>query len=164
MRDSNKRMAGVTHTISLVILIFIVIALGSVAFLFFNQMFKIYEQQVLLSPIIETNECLGVDIRITNACYGDNFISTTIENTGMRTITSDSQVIMKGSLSEVSVPFTPPDFTLKWDEKKTILLPYSKSLGEMEKLTVIPKIEASYGSIFCSDKSVEMTGEKITSC
>ncbi|MBU0530638.1 MAG: hypothetical protein KKC05_03100 [Nanoarchaeota archaeon] len=151
-------MRASSHVTAILALTMITIAIGGTASVLLFNTFEAYSQDVKLSQPV-TIPC-DLEMEIIGVCFTEDVIRITMTNLKNKRITTNSQLIIEGSLFTAIVPFNPPHIELKDQDFITLEINYKPGvLGTVKRISVEPKIETSKGDISC-DPAVHIIEEQ----
>ncbi|MFH1978292.1 MAG: hypothetical protein ABIJ92_03125 [Candidatus Aenigmatarchaeota archaeon] len=158
------KIKGMTPTVSILLLTIITVSIGSTAYVLiintFDSVSGNVEKEPFLSPPAEFPECEDINIEITNVCHTTDKLQIEITNPNAD-ITSNSQIVIEGSLYTAIIPFTPPELDLEPGESIILEVDYEPSvLGSLQRVAISPIIRTDNGDTECPP-SVYVVEEEI---
>jgi len=151
-------MKGVSQVTSLIILTVITLVLAGTAYTLSFNIFNAYNPvgRPNLSP--QSGSC-DLNVIINDVCFNDDNIQITATKTGTQTMTSNSYIVLEGSLFTAVIPFTPPhkvidsNFVMEVDYRPNVL-------GTVQKIIIKPLMESPTGDIMCDESVFEVETQK----
>lgn len=145
---------GLSELISIILVLGMVIALASFMILWYTDFFQATSKETSIIAAKALTCSRDVELAILEVCI-DNKINIFVENKKDKEIGGNFLLIKVEGDNDIVLQPTPPGTSLIPFDKKKIAITYFPEIGNVRKVSIIPRVETSEGFVFCTDNIAE---------